>query len=124
MTSIKFGRRKKIKLKRDKTSILATVAVVLFIASLGVHFLFGSHAATPDTPTLNDACGVVSPSDIEEPTTPIVTQSSAISPAISNLTGNYQTYQLFDNNGTEEAYVMSSGGSSQQITIYNLNTGA
>jgi chitodextrinase len=123
--SSKTGRIKKFRVKKDKTSILAGVSAILFVVTIGVHILFGTHAQVVSTPTIGDLCGVTSPGDVEEPTAALLSPTTAISHIIVPTSGiGMSTFHLVNSGGTEEAYVLGDNNSKRTIYIYNLGTGA
>jgi hypothetical protein len=110
---------KKIKLGKNKISVVIGVFLVLFVAALGIHLLFISHATIPSTPTLSDVCGVTASSDIEAPETTPTSPSTAIQPVLLNQGGDFEIYPA---QGSNPAELYALNGNT--ISIYNLNTGA
>ena len=123
----KINSIKKIKIKRDKTSILASIALVVFIASIGVHFLFGSHAATP-TPTTPavPVCGTRQNSDITydpSATAPTMTSGQASTTEISGQNGWF-VFLAGSGSRPAEWYFEKNSSSQTTINIYNATNNA
>jgi hypothetical protein len=119
-------RKGKIKIfKRDKTSLLAGFAAILFIASIGVHILFGSHAAVPLTPTLSNVCGATNASDIEQSTINLTPPETAITKAVVPSGGlRMATFHMVNVGGTEYAYSLNDNNENRTVSVYNLSSQA
>ena len=129
--------KKSVKRIRNRKTIIKTVSAIFIVALvsiIGYALLTGSHAAIPSTPTVTDVCGSKSASDISLTSAlTLPSQSTAVTSVISNSNIDAQgassnDFKLYDNNGTEEIYVMSDITSSstqqEQMSIYNLSSGA
>jgi hypothetical protein len=117
---------------KSRQSLLgyAGAALVILLVVLAYNALKpSSHAQIPSTPSISDVCGATLPSNVGISSAIVLPpQSTTLTNVLSNSNTQGGNFKLFNSAGTEEIYVMSpvpSGpNAQQQISIYNLATGA
>jgi len=127
--TVNFGSVKKFKPSRGHLPFAAWTVVSLIVIVVGVHLLFSSHAQIPLTPSISDVCGATLPSNVGISSAIVLpSQSTTLTNVLSNSNTRGGNFKLFNSAGTEEIYVMSpvpnGANAQQQISIYNLATGA